>query len=58
MRAEIGQILHTDTLTHAAKLVVRVKVGLGPIEFAMADVRHSAIVNPASQLLLTRRDKQ
>ena len=23
VRAEIGQILHTDTLTHAAKLVVR-----------------------------------
>ena len=26
VRAEIGQILHTDTLTHAAKLVVRVKM--------------------------------
>ena len=29
---------------------------LGYIEFAMAGVRHSAIVNPAGQLLLTRRD--
>ena len=28
---------------------------LGYIEFAMAGVRHSAIVNPAGQLLLTRR---
>ena len=24
VRTEIGQILHTDTLTHAAKLVVRI----------------------------------
>ena len=24
VRAEIGQILHTDTLTHTAKLVVRI----------------------------------
>ena len=28
---------------------------LGYIEFSMAGVRHSAIVNPAGQLLLTRR---
>ena len=30
---------------------------LGYIEFVMAGVRHSAIVNPAGQLLLTRRVK-
>ena len=28
---------------------------LGYIEFAMAGVKHSVIVNPAGQLLLTRR---
>ena len=34
---------------------IEIKVGLAPIEFAMAGVRHSAIVNPACQLVLTRR---
>ena len=35
------------------KLLSRLKLKVG-LEFAMAGVRHSAIVNPAGQLLLTR----
>ena len=31
------------------------RLKLGYIEFAMAGFRHPAIVNPAGQLLLTRR---
>ena len=51
----MAAITYEDKEKMKAFLHLKLHLKLGYIEFVMAGVRHSAIVNQAGQLLLTRR---